>query len=276
MKLKNLCFPIERFKVPDETVILRDFEILGVGSLRKCQLDRLRSKGALVLETYPHIVPLGYELQYEEELAILEAWLEPLSLQVGTATLFEIEARALFFRIFPLFSRVFRDHIEQFLADYFLDAPRSSLLLQDFWCYFIGFVRLKKVDLVYVELANWEWTAVWLEARADHKYSGDPGQLIRSPHAEVVHLSKDNPYLDRRAGSYLFYFDRAKCKIEKVVLEPLIAIIFDLLEEERKFSIQGLQEQVELRGAELDFDLQCDIRGEIEQMIKLGLLIQLS
>lgn len=275
MKFRSLLFPVDNIEIHDEVAVLRDFEVMGVGSLRKYQLEQLRKSGPIILQTYRHLVPLGYEQQYEKELDQLKGWLQPVGISSVHESSFEAEAQALFLKIFPLLTRVLGRDLEKLLLEYLSEAPRSSLLLQDFWCYFVGFLRLKKIDIVFVELANWEWTAIWLETRMDYTFSGDQGQLMRSPHVEVIQLSQDNPYIDRSAGSYVFYFNRAKNKIEKVALEPQVALAFDLLEEDRKYSIQGLRDQLELRSSDLNLELGVDVERSIEEMIELGLLIQL-
>ena len=197
--------------------------------------------------------------------------------QLGTVEAFECEARGLFFRIFPMLAMAMGDQVENFIAEYFATMPRYSILPQDFWCYFAGFLHLKKkLKVEFIELARWEWTLAWLEIQPEFAFKGDRGQLLRAFRNEVVHLYFDNSYLSKTSGSYLIYFDPHVQQIKEMKLEPLPALIFDVISEDRKYTRKSLREMVELQIVDLKLGISHSVDQKIEEMMEQGLLIELQ
>jgi hypothetical protein len=252
----------------DEILIVNDVEVVGIGGLRRHELEQLKKTKQIVLQTHESFIPNSVQSIYQEELLKTLQWLRPLRTESKQDFDFHAEQEKLFIRLFPKSSAMLGLAATKVRDAYLREMEWSSWLLQDHWRYFGGFVRQKFPDNVALrELVHWEWVHAWLEIQPfTSVHKGDAGTLVQNPSLQVVPLTMAHPTLQREAGLYAFVYDETRASISEKVLDPFEASLLDLLSEERKYTAEQL-----LQMAAMDEEVKPQI-SEIEWREKLAAL----
>lgn len=243
-----LCFPLQPTQASSsDLLIVRDLDIVGVGALRRHQLQELKRSKSFILQTHEKSIPDSVFGIYQEELLRTLQWLRPIKTQQSSSLNLSQAHKEIFSALFPK-TEISLGAMAVRLRDLYLqDMTWDSWLLQDHWRYFVGFLRQKFSDnKPLIELAHWEWVQGWLEVQAFSLDSYEAGRVHVHPSLQVVPLTVKNEVLGRGPGLLALIYDDAKKALTEKALDPFEARLLDLLQEDRKYSASQLLEQAAL------------------------------
>ncbi|UXR63695.1 hypothetical protein EZJ49_11490 [Bdellovibrio bacteriovorus] len=244
----HLFFPWNGDLPSAEVVVLRDVEIVGVGALRRHQLETLKKTKKLVVQTHEPQIPDQVRAIYDAELLRTLEWLRPFKVEAGQAIEFQAEQWRLFELLFPKTRESLGVAADRLRNEYLQNMEWSSWLLQDHWRYFVGFLRQKfpgQADIL--ELAHWEWVQAWIEIQPfDGESASEPDVLSLNPSLQIVTLTRENPVLKRDKGMYAFVYNSRTATVGERPLDLTEALFIDLLQEDRKYSKKQLLEMAAL------------------------------
>lgn len=243
---RQLCFPI-RDEIPlAQTLILSDLDVVGVGSLRRQQIEKLCLSKKIILETHEDQIPRSVLDIYHLELLQTLQWLRPLEVVAASKVDYLELQKKLFIQIFPKTAQALGVTMAKMRDLYLQEMEWNSWLLQDHWRYFVGFLRQKfSSHQPLLELAHWEWVLAWIEIQP-FSFSRENEGLHLNPSLQVVSLSVANPALGRDKGLYAFVYCEKKATVVERNLDAYDAQLLDLLQEDRKFSSAQLLAQAAL------------------------------
>ncbi len=243
----QIHFPIQADLPSSEVLIVRDLDVVGVGGVRRHQLEELTRQGRqFIMRTFEAHIPEDLRTIYNEEILRTLKWLRPLKVEAGPTLDLTEAVKEVFGRNFSRTQNYMGVMAKKLCEDYLAEMSWSSWLLQDHWRYLPGFVHHKfPQNSELQEIVHWEWVQAWLDVQAFY-YQGlsDPGMIVMNPSFQTVHLSKDSPTLQRSEGLYAFVFSEKSQAIVEKALDVLDAQFMDLLQEDRKFSEQQLLEML--------------------------------
>lgn len=243
--LPTLAFPLQEVPPGAELLAIRDIDIVGVGALRRHQVEELQKKNRnLILQTYEDLIPESVHSIYSAEILRTLSWLRPLKTEKGPRFDFTQEQKNIFQRLFPRTYEALGISADRLLEQYLQDMEWSSWLLQDHWRYFAGFLRTKFSDnKPLLEVAHWEWVQAWIEIQPFESLTREKDVISLNPSLQIVSLATDNIVLGRDQGLYAFVYDEQKATVQEKKLDLYEAQILDLLQEDRKYSLEQLLQQ---------------------------------
>lgn len=261
-KSSPLDFPLIDEIPSSEVLSLRDIDIVGVGALRRHQLEELQKTKKFILLTFEEIIPDSVHGIYSAEILRTLQWLRPIQTQKGVAFDFREEQKKLFARLFPRTEKALGVAATRMMDAYLQEMEWSSWLLQDHWRYFVGFLRSKfPENKTLLELAHWEWVHAWIEVQPFEPDFPEAGILQVNPSLQIIHLSVHNPVLSRDQGVYAFVYDDKKQTVVEKRLDVYEAQILDLLHEDRKYTEKQLIEMA-LMSDEIDTQINSEEWGK--------------
>jgi hypothetical protein len=231
----QLNFPLEHEPAMARTYVVNDFEVLGVGALRRHFLLDLKRKSRLILQRHPQLIVDRelYELQLQETLR----WLAPEKIIENNNFDESRELERIYSAIFPLTKTSLGDSGPRIFKEYLRDMAGSALLLQDVFRYFPGFLRRRFPEQVGIYTnGQWEWARAALEYQDFSVGKNEEGRPVRlNPSLQII---------ARLEGLTVLVYSEAQQEILERVLDIFEAHIIDILESgDRKFSsYQQLQE----------------------------------
>ncbi|HEY1079541.1 MAG TPA: hypothetical protein VGE46_05570, partial [Bdellovibrio sp.] len=230
----QLSFPL-RAEIPQaETLIVRDLDVVGVGSLRRRQIQQLQKQKNFILQTHESLIASSVHNIYQAELLRTLQWLRPLRTEVAPVLKINDLLKESFANIFPHTEASLGFTAHRVRDLYLQDMEWSSWLLQDHWRYFVGYLRQKfpeKNELF--ELAHWEWVRAWIEVQPFEGGTVEAGVVSLNPSLQVVSLTADQPVLSREKGLYALVYSDQKATVTERSLDVFEAHILDLLQEDR-------------------------------------------
>ncbi|WP_413557198.1 hypothetical protein [Bdellovibrio sp. HCB209] len=236
-----MSFPWDGVLPEANPVIVRDLDVVGVGSLRQRQLLNLSANREVLLQLHTSDIPNTVRAIYDEELARTIAWLKPSRVFMGESFGFNTEVLKTFVRVFPKSSELLGDMRTKICAEYLEAMEWSSWLLQDHWRYFSGFVRQKfPQNTELFELTQWEWIHAWLEVQPFEISSGSGKHLVVNPSLQTLPITKYQASLNKPLGIYAFVCDQDLVKIREKTLDIYEACLLDLLAEDRAYTSEQL------------------------------------
>lgn len=243
----QLSFPV-RAEIPQaDTLIVRDLDVVGVGSLRRRQIQQLQTQKNFILQTHESLIASSVHGIYQTELLRTLQWLRPLRTEVGPVLKINDLLKDSFANIFPLTHAALGFTATRVRDLYLQDMEWSSWLLQDHWRYFVGYLRQKfpeKNELF--ELAHWEWVRAWIEVQPFEGDKAEPGIVSLNPSLQVVSLTVNQPVLSRDKGLYAMVYSDQKVTVTERSLDVFEAHILDLLQEDRKYTGQQVVEMAQV------------------------------
>lgn len=252
----QLEFPLQEEIPSAEVLILRDIDVVGVGSLRRHQIEELQKTKKFILHTYERIIPDSVHGIYSAEILRTLQWLRPVQTMPGPEFNFFEEQKKTFAHLFPRTLNTLGLAAGRMMEVYLQEMEWSSWLLQDHWRYFVGFLRSKfPENKVLLELAHWEWGRAWIEVQPFEGHNLG-GSVQVNPSLQIINLSTANPILSRDEGVYAFVYDEEAATVVEKRLDVYEAQILDLLHEDRKFTKQQLIEMA-LVSDEIDTPLSA-------------------
>ncbi|XGC82346.1 hypothetical protein ACES2L_07630 [Bdellovibrio bacteriovorus] len=239
----QLCFPLQGPIPNSEVLVVRDLDVVGVGSLRRQQIEELQKTKKFILQTYEDLISDSVLEIYRAELLRTLQWLRPLQSVIGPDLDLEEEHKKMFARTFPRTLQALGFTANKICATYLQEMDWSSWLLQDHWRYFVGFLRRKFPEKKEIlELAHWEWEQAWLEVQPFDSEVLESGLIAANTSLQIVTLTVNNSYLSREAGMYGLAYKKNAKNISERILDIYEAKLFDLLHEDRKYTEDQLIE----------------------------------
>lgn len=271
-----ISFPWNGVVPTAETLIIRDIDVVGVGALRRAQVEILQSEKEIILQTHGTFIPAVVRDIYEEELLRTLQWLRPVKEQVVLEFDFPKEQEELFGKMFPKTKTMLGLAAGKVCSSYLHEMEWSSWLLQDHWRYLSGFIRQRFPENTELkELVHWEWVQAWLEIQPFVSvYQDDGGTVVLNPSLQIVRLSKYHSLLAKPEGLYAFVYDPMAMKITERRLDIYEAAFLDLLGEDRKYSEEQLLDAVLLLEEIADKFLRAEWRSKLESLIDANLIIR--
>lgn len=257
----QLEFPLGEIPSSD-VLVLRDIDVVGVGALRRHQLEVLQKTKTFILQTYEEMIPDSVHGIYSAEILRTIQWLRPVQSYRGPVFDFAEEQKKLFGRLFPRTQKNLGLAATRMLDIYLQEMEWSSWLLQDHWRYFVGFLRSKfPENKALLELAHWEWVQTWIEVQPFEEAPAEDGIIQVNPSLQIIHLSVPNPVLSRDQGVYAFVYDAKTATVVEKRLDVYEAQILDLLHEDRKYTEKQLIDMA-LISDEIDTQLSVEEWGK--------------
>ncbi|QDK45720.1 hypothetical protein DOM22_11465 [Bdellovibrio sp. ZAP7] len=224
-------------------MVVRDFDVVGVGALRQQQLLKIKAEREIVLQTHSSFIPTTVRAIYDEELQRTLQWLTPSRVIAESKFNFEEEVLKTFVRIFPKTHHQLGVMSSKLCAEYLKEMEWSSWLLQDHWRYFSGFLRQKYMNKQsLIELVQWEWIHAWLEIQPFVMLKGSSKHLLVNPSLQTLNLSHDNEHIQCSSGLYTFVYDQESVKITEAKIDMYEAGLLDLLMGDREYTEEQLLE----------------------------------
>jgi hypothetical protein len=244
-----------------KTLELNDYEVLGVGALRKKQLLEQKDRFEVVLKNNGRrFLPGIYEYTLD--------WLKPdrvvESFDLNPAK----ELEKTFFRIFPQGSELLGDSARKLLEDYLQEMPWEEGLIDDHFRYFPFFVRTRLPQhTLWMEVFLWEWIQHSLTYMDFGDEEAELNVLRANPSLITLQIIEATAVLKKDRGLYAYVCSAVQNRVVERQLTVLEAAILDLLSEDRKFSkeqiVSVLNEEKAVESvkvlAALDLLIQSDI-----------------
>lgn len=255
----QISFPWKGDLPAAEVIVLKDVDIIGVGSLRRHQLEQLKAAKTLLVQTHEALIPEDVYNIYQAELLRTLECLRPFKTEKVDDWSFIEAQKVLFSKLFPQVENTLGVAAHKLRDEYLTEMPWSSWLLQDHWRYFAGFLRQKFPDYQeLLDLAHWEWVQAWIEIQPFDLSSYSKSIHVElNPSLQIVNLRVDNPMLDKKLGMYAFAFDHTQNVVTETQLDIYQAYLLDLIQEDRKFTKAQLIEMA-LIGDEISPQLSSE------------------
>lgn len=235
---------------------LKDYEVLGVGALRRQAL--LTAAGDAELVTYPALIAPGQSEIYEALLRETLAWLKPR--EVRSAPLpqpvgeFLLEALLeVLRREFPQTTAYLKGGLRELLKDYLNEVPWQGPLLSAHFRYWPVFLKRKFQDARLYLIAQKEWLWSYLSFADFGLPPKEAGRLIVNPSLQSLYTEEEVEEVQLSPGLTVFYYDYSGNKLREYKMDLWDAAIVDSLQEDRKFTLNQLLDQ--LLMMELDSQL---------------------
>lgn len=244
----HLSFPLQSPPSAADCYIVRDIDVVGIGSLRRHQLLQLvKQNKSFILKTHEAQIPSNVYDVYQQELLSTLHWLRPVQILSEENFDWMEEQRSLFRRLFPKTNQILGFTAARICDQYLHELERNTWLLQDHWRYFVGFLRQKfPENKSLLEVVQWEWIHAWLEVQPLDMPKCDPQVVFLNSSFHVVNLAEDNSWLQRVRGVYGFVYSEKKTAIVEKKIDVAEALLLDLLQEDRKYTKSQLLEMVVL------------------------------
>jgi hypothetical protein len=252
MPYNNAVFP--------EIRQLKDYDVLGVGA---CRRERLMADlGAKTLLTHSYLIPQAQRPIYKAILEETVQWLKPQEVrEVPPSEKFkkapgDYLVQLLledFQREFPKTSSYLKTELVEVVKLYLLEFPWQGPLLSDHFRYFPVFLKRKFQDSHLFLIAQKEWFWSYLSF-ADFSFPApEPGRILVNPSMQSLYSVAEVEEVQLTPGLFLVYYDYARQKVLDFEVDIWDAAVVDLLQEDRKYTLDQLIEQVLL--VELDASL---------------------
>lgn len=232
---------------------VRDYEILGVGALRRELI--LAAKNEFELLTHPALVPAGQSEMYEGLLRETVAWLKPREVRPvkppQSAKDFLLEALLEELRReFPQTTAYLKGGLREILADYMKEVPWQGPLLTAHFRYLPVFLKRKFKDTHLYLIAQKEWLWSFLSF-ADFGFPpAESGRLLANPSMQSLFTDEEIPEVQLTPGLTVFFYNDSKKKLCEYKMDLWDAAIIDALQEDRKLNLSQLLDQLQLMDLE--------------------------
>jgi len=228
---------------------LKDYEILGVGA--SCREHILKDPGPFVLQLHPDLVPEAQKQTYDLILAETLRWLKPQSVQevhLDTSSdeiIFSLMAETLK-KEFPQTVQYLKSSYLGALRNYLQEFPWQGPLLAAHFRYFPVFLKRQFQDSRLYLIAQQEWLWSYLSF-ADFGFPvQEQGRVFSNPSLQSLYINSEISEIQKTQGLYILYYDYSENKVREHKLDVYEAAVVDMLQEDRKFTLDQLLDQVQL------------------------------
>lgn len=162
-----------------------------------------------------------------------------------------------FQRHFPVTTKALGADLKENLKSYLHEFPWQGPLLTEHFRYFPVYLKRKTQDSRLYLMAQKEWLWSYLSF-ADFGFPPqEQGRVIANPSLQILYMLFEIPELQLTEGLYIFYYDYSRGKVREYKPDIYDAAVVDLLQEDRKFTLDQLIDQVQM--IELDRTLAREI-----------------
>lgn len=238
-----------------EYITLHDIDVISGGTRRKKQIQQIQEHKNIFFITHESQIPQEVQEIYYQELLSTLNWLRPYSVYSGKDLDLIEEHKKRFFLIFPQTEKLLGFAASRLRDAYLAEMTWNSWYLQDHWRYFVGFLRQRfSQNQTMIEVAQWEWARAWLdtseisENEVDQDFSDDRVVVV-NPAIQFIKLAEDNNVLSRPQGLYALMYSQQNDIISDRRLDVSMAVLIDLLSEERRFTTKQL---IELASVDIE------------------------
>jgi hypothetical protein len=254
---------------------LKDYDVLGVGALRRERL--LREARAVQLITHPELVSISARAIYDAILADTIKWLKPAQIleEKISKSKEELLARLLledFRREFPKTSVYLKTELNATLKKYLAEFPWQGPLLSDHFRYFPGFLRTQFQDSRLYLFAQKEWLWSYLSFTDFGSPKQEAGLVRLNPSLQSLYISEEVAEAELTPGLYIYYYDESREQVCEYKMDALDAAVVDLLHEDRKFSLDQLIDQVLMMDLELQLPREA-WEKRLSSLISRGIIL---
>lgn len=226
---------------------LKDFDVLGVGASRRERL--LKETGFCALSIHPSLIPKEQRATYEAVLSETLQWLKPQAVHEVKINkspedfMFPLLLEDLK-KEFPRTAHYLKAELKEVLKSYLNEFPWQGSLLTEQFHYFPVFLKRKFQDSHLYLIAQKEWLWSYLSF-ADFGFPPrEKGRIVANPSLQSLHVTSEIIEVQLTPGVYIYYYDYSQKKVRGAKLDVHDAAVVDILQEDRKYSLDQLLEQV--------------------------------
>lgn len=239
--------------------LLKDFEVLGVGALRREEL--LAMRGSKVLLTHSSLVPKMQAEIYDSLLRETLGWLKPeqvrtQSLPVPTEEFLIESLLADLKKNFPQTLNYLKGGVRELLKDYLNEVPWQGPLISSHLRYFPVFLKRKFQDSRLYLIAQKEWLWSYLSFSDFGFPPPEQGRMVLNPSLQSLYSAEEVAEVMLSSGLTIFYYDYSSNSLREYKMDLWDAAVADALQEDRKYTLDQLLDQLMLM--ELDSQLSSE------------------
>jgi hypothetical protein len=186
-----------------------------------------------------------------------------------------IKPHDLFFEIFPQGFRALQNSDSVLWKTYLDEMELATVSSWEDLRYFAAFVGQRKGrDSFVAESLLWEWIT-YSVAKQEIGSQGriEPGRVFLNPSLSFIRLTQAHPEFAKEAGLYVMIWDEATQRVIDYQLQPLEAQMIDLLEEDRKYTLDQLLDMT-LIELPAEFSVSKDQgRQKLEALVRASILL---
>lgn len=231
---------------------MNDYDVLGIGAVRRGDIEADFEADARrpLLQLHRGLVsPSGVEI-YNRLLEQTSKWLRPI--QVADVKFLGSAEDYVYFLLFKEFEKSFpltflelrNTGVEKFLRGYLSEFPWQGPLLTEHLRYVPIYVAQQFQDSRRSIVAQKEWLRSYLRFADFGSVRSELGRVTLNPSLQILHAPIDVPEIKLSRGVYIFYYDEAAKKVRDHKLEKADAAVVDALQDDRKYTLDQLIEQV--------------------------------
>lgn len=174
-------------------------------------------------------------------------------------------------QIFPSLSQLGLSY-SQVLNDLKLTLDKEELFDADL---FYLPMMLQHEDLYHYEVTQVEWTFYDLQRQEEIVYQLEKGILFSPPDLRILALKYDHPKYHLSEGLWAFRRIQSP-QLSVLKLTPDHASIFDVLNEDRKFTERQLLDQILLaEDVSLDLERVAEVKNALSELIGAGFILKI-
>jgi hypothetical protein len=254
----------------NSSVVLNDYDVLGVGGPRKREAQGLAltsGSTSVFLHCHPSLIPAPRQDFYAAVLKETLTWLSPIEMKnveesVDLEKLLAEEFQKSFPRTFAALSSQASGCLQRYLREF----PWQGPLLSDQFRYFSAFLKAEGAPLEMALTAQQEWIYLSLSFSDFGSQRADPGVLTVNPSLQVFPVVQPaGPFMQ---GLYVYYCEPASGEVKEARLGALEAEILDLLQEERKYTTAQILAHLEVSTKPPD-----EVSKKLSKLISQGIIL---
>lgn len=224
---------------------VKDYEVLGIGAVRREELRGLHP----VLLLHSALVPADQRPLYEAILAETLTWLEPQAVreeklpQSTSDFLLQVMLEEMQ-KAFPQTLAALKGDKLTVLKDYLKEFPWQGPLVSAHFRYLPAFLKRRYQDARLYMIAQAEWLWSYLSFAEFGFPTPEKGRVIVNPSLQSLYSVSEISEVRLTQGLSVYYYDYSQNKIRDYKMDVWDAAIVDLLQEDRKFTLDQVLDQL--------------------------------
>jgi hypothetical protein len=226
---------------------LNDYEVLGVGSLRRVGLQSLVGRGSL--QVHPSLVPASQRGIYQAILKETLTWLKPQKIVEekisGDPQEFVLNLlQAEFQKSFRQTAIALKKQSTALVQDYVNEFPWQGPLVSDHFRYFGGYLKTRIHDPGLYVMAQKEWLWSYLSFADFGRIQADPGHVTVNSSLQTLYVPVEVAEVSLTPGFYIYYYDERGGQVREYKMDVEDAAVVDMLQDDRKYTLDQLLDQL--------------------------------
>jgi len=253
---------------------LKDYEVLGIGALRRAEVESAPEKIKLLL--HPDLVPSSRREIYQQLLTDTCQWLQPSA--ITEEKIFAPAEDFVYHLLLAEFKKIFPrtvvrlgEGVEILLRNYLAEFPWQGPLLTDHLRYVPLFLRQQFQDPGLNSLALKEWLWSYLQFADFGRVATEAGRVTVNPSLQTLHTEIEVAEVDLSPGLYIYYYEETGRRVHEYRLDLVDAAVVETLQEDRKYTLDQLVEHLLLMDLATK-PSQATLRKRVLFLISQGIL----